>query len=111
MDESKNSENIAAASVFPSRVYPLPNYLQLGLQQVLFRVLHADQLSRVYSSPEPVESPHNEKRKGSIFADATRRKESIAALTENVTGEYVNPPPPPQDAFNDRSLLIVLTNR
>jgi hypothetical protein len=33
------------------------------------------------------EVPYNEKRKGSVFADLSRRKESVAALTENVTGE------------------------
>jgi hypothetical protein len=47
----------------------------------------------ITSSPEnapvktPGEVPYHEKRKGSVFADLSRRKESVAALTENVTGE------------------------
>lgn len=39
----------------------------------------------------PGEVPYNQKRKGSVFADLSHRKESVAALTENVTGEIKNP--------------------
>jgi hypothetical protein len=52
-----------------------------------------DHMLMITSRPEnapvktPGEVPYNEKRKGSVFADLSRRKESVAALTENVTGE------------------------
>jgi hypothetical protein len=52
-----------------------------------------DYMLMIISRPEsvpvktPGEVPYNEKRKGSVFADLSRRKESVAALTENVTGE------------------------
>ncbi|KAH6683384.1 putative polyol transporter 5 [Halenospora varia] len=41
------------------------------------------------TAPEHLEAP-NEKRKGSVF-DKSHRKDSVAALTENVTGEIKNP--------------------
>jgi hypothetical protein len=52
-----------------------------------------DHMLMITSRPEnaPVKTPgevsYNEKRKGSVFADLSHRKESVAALTENVTGE------------------------
>jgi hypothetical protein len=55
-----------------------------------------DYMLMITSRPEdfpvktPGEVPYNEKRKGSVFADLSRRKESVAALTENVTGEWVH---------------------
>jgi len=49
-----------------------------------------------YSSPksqphtEPIAVEHPEKaRKGSVFLDQSHRKESVAQLTENLTGECV----------------------
>jgi hypothetical protein len=41
-------------------------------------------------TPSATETPATDfppKRKGSVFADQSHRKESVAALTENVTGE------------------------
>lgn len=45
-------------------------------------------------TPDATETPATNfppKRKGSVFADQSHRKESVAALTENVTGEIKNP--------------------
>ncbi|KAH8751536.1 putative polyol transporter 5 [Hyaloscypha sp. PMI_1271] len=41
---------------------------------------------------EAMKTPHDEKaRKGSVFLDESRRKASVAEMTQNVTGEIKNP--------------------
>ena len=43
---------------------------------------------------EPIATPADappQKRKGSVFVDKSHEKESYAALTENVAGEFVYP--------------------
>jgi hypothetical protein len=42
------------------------------------------------SLKEAMKTPHDEKaRKGSVFLDESRRKASVAEMTQNVTGESV----------------------
>ncbi|KAF4616254.1 hypothetical protein G7Y89_g15152 [Cudoniella acicularis] len=53
----------------------------------------ADKAENIDAAPaaaEQVEVSH-EKRRGSVFVDKSHRKESVAALTENTTGEIKNP--------------------
>ncbi|KAK0103840.1 hypothetical protein ONS96_004950 [Cadophora gregata f. sp. sojae] len=50
-----------------------------------------DNAPKAAPATEPLEVPHNEKRKQSIFLDAERRKEKLAAIAENTTAEIKNP--------------------
>lgn len=47
-------------------------------------------------NPQPPKAPNEatDGRRPSIFADQRRRKQSVADLTENITGEYVFVPSP-----------------
>jgi hypothetical protein len=63
----------------------------MGMYTPSFRVdgLTVNHRAKATTRTEPIEVEHSEKRKGSIFAENSRRKESVSGMTSNVTGERV----------------------